>query len=62
MVRFFEAVKASLDHMGGVTDEAPPLRHSWITSVALWGLWWAALVLLILAFSGQTSRFIYIDF
>ena len=28
----------------------------------LWGIWWGILTLVILIFSGQSSKFIYIDF
>ena len=53
--------KRAMDYVGGAEDEPPPgLRlalGSWI-----WGVWWAALTLVIALFCGQTSRFIYIDF
>lgn len=52
----------ALDYVGGAKDEPPPgfrmrLSHWWF-----WALWWAALALAIYAFSGQSSKFIYIDF
>ena len=34
----------------------------WMRSPVLWGLWWGVLILLMLAFSGQTSKFLYVDF
>ena len=34
------------------------VKHGWIWR----GLWWGVLAGLILLFSGQTSKFIYIDF
>lgn len=55
-------LKHALDYVGGAQDEPPsgfPIRlnHWW-----LWALWWGALGLAIYVFSGQSSKFIYIDF
>jgi hypothetical protein len=55
-------LKHALDYVGGAQDEPPPgfrmeLSHWWF-----WALWWAALALAIYVFSGQSSKFIYIDF
>ena len=50
-----------IEYMGGRRDDPPagfPLR----LSSPLWGLWWGVLVLVILLFCGQSSKFIYIDF
>jgi hypothetical protein len=53
--------KRAMDYLGGAEDEPPPGfpldLGSW-----MWGVWWAALTLVIALFCGQTSRFIYIDF
>lgn len=55
-------VKATLEYLGGV-DEQPAIRlPGWMRGPVWWGIWWAVLILLLLAFSGQTSKFIYIDF
>jgi hypothetical protein len=54
-------LKLSIDYLSGAEDEPPagfPMHlNSW-----MWGVWWAALTLVIALFCGQTSRFIYIDF
>jgi hypothetical protein len=62
MKRTGEWLIAVLEYLGGERDEPPDgfsvtLAHWWF-----WGIWWAVLLLLILVFSGQTSKFIYIDF
>jgi hypothetical protein len=50
---------AWLEYWGGSRDE-PPMPTS-VSSLA-WGLWWAVLLLAVLSFAGQDSKFIYIDF
>jgi hypothetical protein len=62
MPQSFKKAKAILEYAGGVVDQPPFPPFSWITSGLLWGIWWAVLILLIVAFSGQSSKFIYIDF
>lgn len=53
-------LKESLEYLGGARDTAPA---GWPSMGPLaWGVWWAVLIALILVFSGQTSKFIYIDF
>ena len=54
--------KSFLEYLGGVREEAPPNLPAWMQGPLWWGIWWAVLILLVLAFSGQTSKFIYIDF
>jgi hypothetical protein len=53
--------KRLADYFGGSEDGPPPglrlLPASW-----LWGLWWGVMAALIILFSGQTTKFIYIDF
>jgi hypothetical protein len=53
--------KLAMDYVAGAEDDPPPGLPldlgSW-----MWGVWWAALTLVIALFCGQTSRFIYIDF
>jgi hypothetical protein len=61
-MQFLNNIRAVLDYTGGVTDEPPFAWASWMNSGLWWGVWWAALLLLIVAFSGQSSKFIYIDF
>lgn len=53
-------LKAMLEYLGGVTD-APPDGSRPLSPLAL-GLFWGLLVCAILVFSGQASKFIYIDF
>ena len=52
-----------MEYLGGVEhsgdDEPIP---GWMRSPVLWGLWWGVLILLMLAFCGQTSKFLYVDF
>ena len=51
-----------LEYLGGEIDSAPdgfPVR---LTNILFWGLWWAVLAAIIYIFSGQSSKFIYIDF
>jgi hypothetical protein len=55
-------IKAIVDYLGGAADEPQDESLRWPKSPIFQGLWWAILMLLILAFCGQTSRFIYIDF
>ncbi|HLN03153.1 MAG TPA: hypothetical protein VK335_27935 [Bryobacteraceae bacterium] len=62
MLQFFEEFKAIFEYASGVTDDPPPRGQSWMRSPLWWGIWWAILILLIVAFSGQSSKFIYIDF
>ena len=50
-----------LEFLQGARDDVPPglsARHRWL----LMALWWTALAALIAMFSGQASKFIYIDF
>lgn len=55
-------LKAFFDYLGGVND-APPAGASCLLQNPIFrGLWWGLLVILIAIFSGQTSKFIYIDF
>jgi hypothetical protein len=54
-------LRATLEYLGGERDDAPPFltgRLAWMARCTAWVL---ALVL-IYAFSGQSSKFIYIDF
>ena len=62
MVQRFLAVKGWLEYLEGATDVPPASCPRVFRSGLFWGAWWAFLVLVMLAFSGQTSQFIYIDF
>ena len=62
MFKVLSDVKALFEYLGGVAEELPPSGPAWLQGPIWWGIWWAILVLLTLSFSGQTSKFIYIDF
>jgi hypothetical protein len=55
-------LKQALDYLGGAQDEPPPGLGMRLSQWWFWALWWAALALAIYVFSGQSSKFIYIDF
>jgi hypothetical protein len=55
-------VQHTLEYLGGSRDEPPPQIPFSVANPIFWGLWWAALALVIYVFSGQSSKFIYIDF
>jgi len=62
MLQLFERFKTICEYAGGVQDDLPPAWLAWMRNPLWWGIWWAILILLIVAFSGQSSKFIYIDF
>jgi hypothetical protein len=53
--------KQLADYFGG-SENSPPHGFRLLPGSWLWGLWWGALAALIILFSGQTTKFIYIDF
>ena len=55
-------VRAIFEYAGKVRDDAPPDWLAWMRSPLWLGILWTILILLIAAFSGQSSKFIYIDF
>jgi hypothetical protein len=53
--------RAGIEYLCGERDDAPSFfagRWTWIARCAVWAL----AILLIYAFCGQSSKFIYIDF
>jgi hypothetical protein len=62
MLEFLGKMKLVLEYLGGASEELPMDSFRWMSGPLWWGLWWAVLILLIVAFSGQSSKFIYIDF
>lgn len=60
--RRLDKIKVLFEYLGGVHEELPIPSLTWMQGPIWWGIWWAALILLTLTFSGQTSKFIYIDF
>jgi hypothetical protein len=53
-------LKEMLEYLGGAAD-TPPEGFRPLSPIAR-GLFWGLLICAILAFSGQASKFIYIDF
>jgi hypothetical protein len=61
-VKTLDCIKHTLEYLGGAQDELPPGFPIDLSNAWFWGLWWGVLVALIFIFSGQSSKFIYIDF
>jgi hypothetical protein len=58
----FMWLKQAIEFLAGEQD-APPINFPiTLGSWWFWAIWWSALVLVIYVFSGQSSKFIYIDF
>jgi hypothetical protein len=57
-----EWFQQALEYLGGSRDDAPPHLPLALSNSVSWALWWAFLSLVIYVFSGQSSKFIYIDF
>jgi hypothetical protein len=55
-------LKHAFDYIGGAQDAPPPGFPIRMEHWCFWALWWAVLALAIYVFSGQSSKFIYIDF
>jgi hypothetical protein len=62
ITRLWHEAKTTLEYLGGVTEKLAVPQLTWLQSPIWWGIWWTVLILLTLSFSGQTSKFIYIDF
>jgi hypothetical protein len=58
----FDWIKHAFDYIGGAQDEPPPGFPITLGQWWFWAVWWGALALTIYVFSGQSSKFIYIDF
>jgi hypothetical protein len=54
-------IKAACEFLQGC-DTPPPRGLAVLNSAWLRGLWWGLLIGAVILFSGQSSRFIYIDF
>ena len=61
-VTTLEWIKQALEYVGGAQDEPPPGFRVALANWWFWAIWWAAMALAIYVFSGQSSKFIYIDF
>jgi len=55
-------IKSVLEYLGGASDDLAIPSLAWMRGSLFWAVWWGALILLIVAFCGQSSKFIYIDF
>ena len=55
-------LQLALEYVGGAQDAPPPRFPVALSNWLFWGLTWAAFGLLVYVFSGQSSKFIYIDF
>ena len=55
-------LQQAIEYLGGSRDEAPVGLPISLSNFVFWGLWWAGLTLVMYVFSGQSSKFIYIDF
>lgn len=55
-------LKQSLEYLAGERDEAPAGFPVSLGNWVFWAIWWGLLALAIFVFSGQSSKFIYIDF
>jgi len=54
-------IKHLCEYLGGAQDVSP--NSFFMPPGSLnWGLWWGLLAAVIVAFCGQSSKFIYIDF
>lgn len=51
-----------LEYLAGEIDSPPDGFSVRLTTILFWGLWWGVLAAIVYIFSGQSSKFIYIDF
>jgi len=51
-----------LEYLAGEKDEAPEGFAVTLSNFLFWGIWWCVLLGIMFIFSGQSSKFIYIDF
>jgi hypothetical protein len=61
-VKILDWIKHLLEYLGGAQDDPPPGFPVALSNIWFWGLWWGLLAGIIFIFSGQSSKFIYIDF
>jgi hypothetical protein len=58
----FDWILQAIEYLGGERDEAPAGFPIAVSNWWFWSAWWGVLAVLILIFSGQSSKFIYVDF
>ncbi len=51
-----------LEYLAGEKDVPPAGVSVALSNFLFWGMWWGILVGIVFIFSGQSSKFIYIDF
>ena len=51
-----------LEYLAGEKDAPPTGFTVGLSNFLFWGVWWGILVVIMFIFSGQSSKFIYIDF
>ena len=51
-----------LEYLAGEVDSPPEGFSIRLSNILFWGLLWGVLAAIIYVFSGQSSKFIYIDF
>lgn len=61
-MKTFAYIRMALEYLGGSRETPPPGTPRFLESAWVRGLWWGLLAIVILFFSGQKSKFIYIDF
>jgi hypothetical protein len=61
-MNIFHWLKQAVEYLAGEQDDPPAGFPVALSSAWFWAVWWAALICLIYVFSGQSSKFIYIDF
>jgi hypothetical protein len=61
-VTTLEWIQWAFEYLGGERDDPPAGLSISLGNWVFWAIWWGALALLIFVFSGQSSKFIYIDF
>ena len=51
-----------LEYLAGERDTSPNSFTIGFSNFLFWGIWWSILIGIVFIFSGQSSKFIYIDF
>jgi hypothetical protein len=62
LFRLLSDAQSALEYLGGAREQPPDGWPRWTCGAVFWGVWWFVMIVLILIFCGQTSKFIYIDF
>jgi len=54
--------KDAVEYLAGEKDAPPDGFPVGLGNSLFWGIWWCVLIAIVFMFSGQSSKFIYIDF